>query len=1072
MEATLQQPLLAESPRPITEGEARRAPVIGSSLQFERPALAAGPRRQNSENNRLNSPYGPMTAVPIVEAEAPSLTRKPVGMNLSPSQMEDFRRAYGIDPIISTSKRMHRHPHLAYERSTLETRAVNEAQAALNVYKLTSQRKSILVDIGSAPSRVLHQSPDVHCLVPILHKGDADRSSYFAGNPRVCAHKLYDHLDPLISCPCHEPVFAYIAIHSVYYLTIDEIVAALSKSLGNAMYIVTHDFKGASGGFYQEAEWHRIAPTTIQMEVKGNRQWYTHEVPPWQHNGEVNLGGGWVLEATHIDSLGVTDLTRLSLVQRPPQPPVTGNWQNILSAKNYTGPIHVPPSVLGVVQSEVTTLGLSVGWENLYGDGDFLYATGVSDRFVVLPRGAVAEVAVHIALLPRDPALLRQAKHKARYIIDVAPIPVEQKPLAITLVVALALCVNVVNETAIMNTAVTQFSGWWRAHARVTSLMRLPTWSYWHMVVFFMLCLAGFVGALALYPEDPTPHHLAVVVVICAILVVTIIACLGRCFYERIHASSGGAWSDARRYENTAVDVTVPVYPIRNNYVGSLAIAPRATDNEEGVDLEIAVDPRPLSADPPTRLIHSGIAPSNYSVNVMEPTQAAELSGMSNRMMQPRFVPERNVLAEYNDVFINAPEFKRLDLIEVVDDDPLFEKWVAKYSVSRRAELAEARSVARGAGRITASKKGRTFGKLEKGNKIDQNGEATTKMRMIVSFDDQITACGSPFVVEYSNQLGELWNMKPSRLLYARSMLAEEIGDRISEFAQKHGGFQNIAFLVSDYKGFDGTTEYETLKPPNALLMSKATEPTTRDALALRKTNVKSAHGVKLKGKVQINSGKPTTNLEGTEVNAAVAIVWMNQEPNGDYLALLMGDDNTTIVDAAHVNEARVEDFSRTATKLGLKPEAKLVRHLWDAEFCSKLFYPVGERLIIGCKPGRVIRRLGYNLTTAGAANLRGAAISLIQCCNFIPFLQPYLKRILELTTGSKAVRDKRAEEWTFHTATLHEASEETYIFMYNRYGLTRSDEKDWINQLSQITKLPVVLSNRSVDMMIERDEQ
>jgi len=129
----------------------------------------------------------------------------------------------------------------------------------------------------------------------------------------------------------------------------------------------------------------------------------------------------------------------------------------------------------------------------------------------------------------------------------------------------------------------------------------------------------------------------------------------------------------------------------------------------------------------------------------------------------------------------------------------------------------------------------------------------------------------------------------------------------------------------------------------------------------------------------------------------------------------------------------------------------KLIKKdLIDIEFCSNNLYYTSEGLIFGPKPGKVLSKIGYFVQPPNIDEkilMRGVALGLKTTCNFIPPINAYLDRILELTQGVQATAD-RIDEWKLR-GTFAEANTKTYITLINKYGWDFDQQVRWEQQLS-----------------------
>lgn len=996
--------------------------------------------------------------------------------------VKSFRWLYGIEPLLSSSKDFHMHPHLAYERSTLEQRAHKLAA------KLTTrcQSKSVF-NVGAAPSRVCG-IPNVRCLVPQLQPGDAGRLAGHAHKPNVCTHTLQECLTNIPAGSCKNCVGFGCSVftHSIYYIPPQDIIAWLKASDTHTLFAVCHTFPGGSGGFHQnEASWYRSG-NEIVMTVVGNTHQYRHPDLPWQGAGFSHDGDNVDVEL--IGSLGCTNLYSLTLVPYLTQShsPAGGDWTAVLTDSHHTGPIHIPPTALGLTQSTLKTELIEFDMDTLRGNGDFLYVQHRSKRQIIVPRGLVATVALRTALKPRDPALVATARAVAHQYLENTAIPIELKPAALVFGVALGLCINVRTETALMNEAVTGYSGWFRAHSRIVNLIPLPVWGrcYIPLLVATLVLVAIAVGALATY--DPTPDNFLSTVVICSLIALASMALLLKYYYENLHTSSSHTWNADVREAGVAGFVSVPVQPPKSErgFPGTTNVAPPLpVPTTEQHSLRVGPDPRPLKnpGNPPDRVLLSGIAISTAVPTVVEPNQKSEISGITNRILVPQPVPDSEALEWYDEFVANSPVFRQLDAIRVRDDEPLFEWWVRRYPQSRQQEFRDARNNALDRGFVEGHHKGRAFVKQEKKVTKTTDGDKPTRPRMVTAFSAEIIACSGPYLNRYSTKVAEMWRDAP--IVYTRGLTADRVGQIVAQFVALCGGWENVFALENDFKTMDATIQPAHTWIHESRWEKSGATPITISALHNPDTvKLSTPHGVKAKAPSQVSSGQARTNLIDSQVNAGALGSWQLQAIERGVmvktpsLLLVMGDDGILFLPRSCLKpddlaNTLADDLNCYLTKLAFKPVPNLRLHQYDMEFCSKLFWPVADGLVLGPKPGRILARIGWSLTAAGAANLSGAIQSLRQDCCFIPFLGPFLQKLAALTRKQKVKKERGADEWMYHTTKYHVQTDETWQFFTDRYGLTRHHETDFIKILDGITSLPAVITYEPLDTIIKRDD-
>jgi len=166
--------------------------------------------------------------------------------------------------------------------------------------------------------------------------------------------------------------------------------------------------------------------------------------------------------------------------------------------------------------------------------------------------------------------------------------------------------------------------------------------------------------------------------------------------------------------------------------------------------------------------------------------------------------------------------------------------------------------------------------------------------------------------------------------------------------------------------------------------------------------------------------------------------------------AAALGDDSLIVVPAEFgpIDPDRI----RTVSALfGFDVDVVVSKSLARVDFCSGLFWPVGDGHVFGPKIGRYLQRSAsavLPITCHDAmAWLRGAAYGRLRDVAFIPVLRAHNARVLELlkhTNRSTKWRERSdallLTDNKIHAQSFHCATGETMEFVLDRYGLTELD--------------------------------
>jgi len=180
---------------------------------------------------------------------------------------------------------------------------------------------------------------------------------------------------------------------------------------------------------------------------------------------------------------------------------------------------------------------------------------------------------------------------------------------------------------------------------------------------------------------------------------------------------------------------------------------------------------------------------------------------------------------------------------------------------------------------------------------------------------------------------------------------------------------------------------------------------------------------------------------------------------------IIQGDDNVL----SHIPVNFTIPWKEYMLRFGFDAEAN-TKDLLDIEFCSNNLYPTSRGVIFGPKPGKVLSKIGFfvqppNIDTKQL--MRGVALGLKQTCNFIPPINAYLDRILELTEGVDATHIK-IDEWKLR-GVYADSTPHTYVTLINKYGWDFEQQVLWEKQLST-WKFGQPIQNTAIDYMMDCD--
>jgi len=375
--------------------------------------------------------------------------------------------------------------------------------------------------------------------------------------------------------------------------------------------------------------------------------------------------------------------------------------------------------------------------------------------------------------------------------------------------------------------------------------------------------------------------------------------------------------------------------------------------------------------------------------------------------------------------------------------------------------------------------------------------------RAIISFKPAVNATLGPLVAHYSDTLREF------RLSYSldhetespicpRGVSMERISAWFTYWVLKFGGPDAVYTYDGDSVKHDAHHSDESLEASHDCSIANVltTHPQVFKALdAQSKIRGKSAHGVIFAAEDKRATGISVTSV-GNSTSTEMKSCYMIEKPNvvaimtdkgPDILAPIEGfenlgkhyavgaegDDGKGVIRKAWADELFGEDMAKQmearCLELGFEDKIRVHRGV-GGEFCSRYWYPVGGRWLLGAKIGRTLAKAGFRLDKADTQTLRSAAIGALQDNYHVPFLREYFARVCEIAKKQKLKLGGRPNEYTLHAAEKHDYDESTLDFVQTKYGLSRSDLVEFKKLLDKVNSLPMVISWEHLHRCIQID--
>jgi hypothetical protein len=995
----------------------------------------------------------------------------PVQMNMSKNKVDEFKRLYGINPILRPSEVYHQHPHLAYQRDRLELEALKEIGREAKVY-----------DVGSGARRHAHYN--IHCLCPYLQPGDATRLNKAIKNGNsVCTHKLEEW------CNCSSEPDTFLFVHSAYYISGSDLLKAIKQSTFKEIYVVGHLFDEAFGSMaHDEADYRmdlRSQRPEIVMRVRGNVHEYRHAPLMWDgdepHVGDVRL---------HVETLRKIGCTYLWKVREggPYFPPtVRMDWRSAVVDHTQMGPIHVPGWDAVTRQALTANDILNVECDRVYGKGSWLMGETTQGRIYV-PKGVIARCAREHPTRPRDPGLLLDMNHWMKKAFNSARLPEEEKLMSQTFAAAIAFNLNVRNEIDVNHTSESRFSSVWKIHAATVALTplkvcRLSTIVFWTVFATLVSFVYLFWG-----PVEPLPVGLSLVGMT---LFVSTIFFLTFCFKKWQSRRTTDNWSSVLYHEQEVSSVTGGISSVLSRFrFPAFKGLREPLLPPDGQQLIVGEDPKPPKHPGQVKEVITlqGVGFSTAVPTAPRTDQESEITAITHRILVPVTNVDRHALDKFYDIE-STPEGRKLLDIQITGSHDMYTNWINqdKFTAAQKMKfMKEYDDKVKG---DQAPKRGtlfNVFAKFEKMKVLTREGLEGLKTRLINGPPDAVKVAVGPWTARLYAAVRKVWNGRDSRILYASGMTPDEIGKVCDEFAEANGGWDNMVGIWDDCTAYDSTLENELLEIRSKLYPKVGFPESVMQWMASTASAGMSKHGCVFKlGKKTIwtgdevelrrlFSGEMDTNLIGTIINGLAHLSGLPKVLC--FLMLVCGDDNFILM-------PRSEDIPEIATALkehlealGLKPTQGISPNRGDWEFCSRLFWPAKDRqtgkivTVLGPKPGRWLHRIGWSLASPHQNNFRQAMLSSMNDVAHIPILNAYVAMGVKLSHGMKA-RGKEYSELK-HVTKCYDPVPEALKMLDERYGLTALHVQTICDSFKLCKKLPIVIESTWIESAAKRDEE
>ena len=458
-------------------------------------------------------------------------------------------------------------------------------------------------------------------------------------------------------------------------------------------------------------------------------------------------------------------------------------------------------------------------------------------------------------------------------------------------------------------------------------------------------------------------------------------------------------------------------------------------------------------------------------------SQVVERNMLENRCLLERPEVEMGFYEWMCAEFENTAIMKEL-VREPVEVD--YDAWVNHFPGARkRAEMQDALLSLEAEPLDKADAVRSIFVKVEKSGFIGILGMILSAPRHIVGGKPRYLAATGPSIWAIGNRLKEVFD--ESDVMYYGARTAESCGRALSNQIERLGGLDNVFFVKGDASRMDAHVHRGTLKKEERLFGQMGATPVCLLAIHSQKAICYTVGGLRLVIEGRRVTGDARTSVGNTLemafiVWACLVVVLVVATLENDFGELLQGDDSVAVIARQHYSEGFSKNMTDVAVRLGYRMKFETTLYLEEVEFCSRLFWPTADGLVLGAKIGRWLAKAGYMFKSADTlADYRSQMIGHLQDNWFVPLVSDYCRRVIELIPKSsrryrETGREGREEDYKIHCEKVHEPCVGTYVFASLRYGLTRDHIEEFQRTLAEVRSLPVMIHLAWMDDIMEVD--
>jgi len=880
----------------------------------------------------------------------------------------------------------HAHPIGATERAICEELACRE------IKRMYGDKVNI-TDIGGNANRHLSAGrSNIHSCNPLLSSSDAVRrrpENYLKG-ANYCDNTAQN---------CQFRPDVYLSVHSLYYLSQNDILKLIHNSSKGVMYAVLHRFDNVYGGLHfdgknYESKYSMFVEDNkvkVHMTVKGNCVGYTHDPCLWINSNYYQsedkaiawdgqpIGDSWLYRFVIAKpNLSPDRAKEMSLV-------------NSLDRNDHYG------SVDGVLSfGDQATLKPVLGFLKLkkaefVSFGSFTAMYSSSSVVTLIPKDLVKQVALDMVGRPRDSTTLRLCIDKMKSYLKKMDMPVDIKITCATYGSALAFLYSIKDE----------------------------------ILAFNNLCL---------------PVHKRLYVKLRNALTLEDFVCCSKATLAQIDAELDSSQETVTSYNSDRTSVPTTSFDAHAAWPKGL---PGYESNMELKTMKESAWIKPHDDDSDDKVygpqFHANcVTFSNLIPLVPNPSKNNEEKALINRALVATLPENADAWAR-----VHAHAQRLVKDVEPVEGnyDCLFMEWNTKFPKPKQQQYLDAYCQIKADGLKNTDYLTEMFVKREltlKGGPVVDEFDP----RAIQGCSDKVNVAYGPFIWRASKQLNNLWN-SGERIFYASGHTAEELGEWRLQFDSD----SDVTIVELDESRYDAHQGVGCHELGGVFKRATGIE-------SYKYANDVEKHIYRTKGRSKffkfgvdgtMSSGRQDTSCSNTFVNGSKLDCFLQDYGfnKSDYKMVVNGDDSLVVIRksmCASMRDTLCKYLTGRNHELGFSSKCKVRTEWYDVEFCSSLFWPVSGGYVLGPKIGRRLPKIGFNLNELDPLDIEGMLIGLAIDASYIPVLFEYITVCQKLVNKNKKSKNRRYIDkeaiYKIRATSPHTATQDTDVFFEQRYGI------------------------------------